>query len=90
MPRAAANLGEIVNVVYATGSTQVMTPDGGRYSVNRGEHWPADDPVVKAAKPGLFSDDPRVGLRTHDGRLPEPPVEQATAGPGEKRNVRRG
>jgi hypothetical protein len=80
-----------MNVVYATGSTQVTTPDGGRYNVRRGEYWPADDPVVKAAKPGVFSADPLMGgLRTHNGRPPEAPVEQATAGPGEKRTTRRG
>ena len=81
-----------MNVVYATSTTVVITPDLGRHIVEGGQHWPADDPVVKAAPAGLFSPDPRYGLRTHDNRLPEePPVEQATAAPGERRSgVRRG
>lgn len=82
-----------MRVVYATGSTMVTTPDGGRHRVKAGEHWAADDPVVGAAPAGLFSDDPRVGVRWSGlppAELAEGPVEQATAGPGEKRAVRRG
>ena len=50
-----------MNVVYATYSTQVTTPDGGRWNVQGGQHWPADDPVVQAAPAGLFSADWRTG-----------------------------
>jgi hypothetical protein len=79
-----------MDVVYARSSAQVMTPDGGRHMVQMGQHWPADDPVV-AAQPDLFSPDPRFGVRysTPPAELAEPPVEQATAAPGERRNVRR-
>jgi hypothetical protein len=66
------------------GGTQVM--------VYKGTHWLENDPVV-CAHPGFFSSDARYGL-SWSGEPPpemsEPPVEQATAGPGEKRNVRRG
>lgn len=81
-----------MDIVYATGTTSVGTPDGGRVTVRGGEHWPADDPVV-VANPGLFSADPRYGLAysKRPAALDEPPVEQVTAGPGEKRGaVRRG
>jgi hypothetical protein len=81
-----------MQVVYARWTQQVSTPDGGRHSVIGGQHWPADDPVVKAAPDGLFDTDPRYGVTysTPPAELAEEPVEQATAGPGEKRNVRRG
>jgi hypothetical protein len=58
-----------------------------------GSHWPADDPYVQA-HPGQFSEDPRYHLaftEVRPGYLgDEPPVEQATAAPGERRNTRRG
>lgn len=75
-----------MNVVYATGTTSVGTPQGAQIVVRGGQHWPADDPVV-LANPGLFSPDPRYGL-TFSERPPsmsEPPTEQVTAAPGEKR-----
>lgn len=82
-----------MDVVYATGTTSVGTPDGARVIVRGGEHWPADDPVV-IANPGLFSADPRYGLafsRPPAGLNDDAPVEQVTAGPGEVRGrVRRG
>ena len=80
-----------MDVVYAKYSAQVGTPDGGRWNVQGGQHWPADDPVVKA-NPEMFSPDARFGVSfsAAPAELSEAPVEQATAGPGEKRNVRRG
>jgi hypothetical protein len=79
-----------MDVVYARWSQQVVTPDGGRWDVRGGQHWPADDPVVQAA-PALFSRDPRFGVSYSNppAELAEAPVEQATAAPGEKRNTRR-
>ena len=82
-----------MDVVYATYSAQVVTPDGGRHPVQGGRHWPADDPVVQAAPAGLFSPDARYGLSfsVPPPEMAEPPVEQATAAPGQKRGaVRRG
>jgi hypothetical protein len=52
--------------------------------VRQDDMWPADDPVVKA-HPEWF-DLPRKAAE----KRAEPVVEQATAAPGEKRNVRRG
>jgi hypothetical protein len=80
-----------MDVVYAKYSGQVETPDGGRHSVFGGQHWPADDPVVKA-NPAMFAPDARYGMSysTPPPEMAEPPVEQATAAPGEKRNTRRG
>jgi len=79
-----------LEVVFARTSAQVETPDGGRHTVHAGQHWPASDPVV-LAKPDLFSADPRYGVHysTPPAEMAEPPVEQATAAPGERRNVRR-
>lgn len=85
-----------MDIVYATVTTNITTPDGGRHIVRGGSHWPADDPVVKIAAiqaPGLFVRDPRYGLAysTPPKEMAEPPVETVTAGPGEKRaQVRRG
>jgi hypothetical protein len=82
-----------MQIVYAKYSASVATPDGGQAVVQGGTHWRADDPLVKAAPAGMFSPDPRYGLNWYGPPPPEmaePPVEQATAAPGEKRNVRRG
>ena len=79
-----------MDVVYAVDTAQVPTETCGLVLVRKGEHWSADDAVV-AAMPSLFSADPRYGLRySSTPPADEPPVEQATAGPGERRNVRRG
>lgn len=81
-----------MQVVYATYSALVETPDGGRHMVHGGQHWAADDPVVRAAPDGLFSPDARYGVSysVPPPELAEPPVEQATAAPGERRaRVRR-
>jgi hypothetical protein len=82
-----------MQVVYVSVDSAVVTlPDGTPWTLMKGQHYPADDPVVKANR-DKFSADPRYGV-TWTGEPPaemaEPPVEQATAGPGEKRNVRRG
>jgi len=84
-----------MHVVYVKVDSAVVTlPDGTPWTVAKGQHYPADDPVVKA-NPGMFSPDARYGVNwtgPPPPELAEPPadVEQATAGPGEKRNVRRG
>jgi len=54
-------------------------------SVHPSQVWSDDDPFVKA-HPELFSDVPAV-LERSDGAVRRG-IEQATAGPGEKRNVR--
>jgi len=78
-----------VEVVYAVTTARVGTPDGTFGVVQKGSHWPADDPVVRD-HPEMFSTDARYGL--HFSREPvgwDAPVEQATAGPGEQRATRR-
>lgn len=81
-----------MDFVYATSTMQVVTPDGGRQTVRQGEHWPPGDPVVLAAPAGLFTADGRSTMRftVRPPEADEPPVEQATAAPGERRNTRRG
>ncbi len=64
--------------VFATVDTAIIK--GGRYRLRRGDAWYADHPIV-AAFPDSFSDEPPV---IHPNGW-EPPVEQATAAPGEKR-----
>lgn len=79
-----------MDIVYATTTTMVAVPGGGQVRVAKGTHWPASDPVV-VAQPSLFSDDARYGLNfTAEPEGYRAPVEQATAAPGERRNVRRG
>lgn len=74
-----------MDVVYATGSFYT-----GETKVDAGTIWPADDPIVKAQPQG-FSADPvdapgfRCTVRPKEARS----VEQATAAPGERRQVRR-
>lgn len=80
-----------MNVVYAVDTAQVSLAGGGTALVRKGEHWAASDPVV-LAHPSLFSADARYGMRysAEPVGYDAPPVEQATAAPGERRNVRRG
>jgi hypothetical protein len=62
---------------------------GHSVTIRKGEHWPTTDPVV-VARPDLFSSDARYGM-SYSVPPPEDAegtVEQATAGPGERRNVR--
>lgn len=81
-----------MDVVYAKYSAAIATPGGGQAVIQGGTHWPADDPLVQA-NPGVFTADPRYGLNWYGEPPPEmaePPVEQATAAPGERRpRVRR-
>ena len=87
--------------VFATKTGVVSHPKtGAGEPVNLGEHWLADDPIVRAY-PDFFTSDPRYGLRSsrplgEDG-YPEGhasskrsagAVETATAAPGEKRSRR--
>jgi hypothetical protein len=79
-----------MKIVYATATAPVQLPSGISGTVQKGSHWPADDPVVRE-HPELFSDDARFGLNYSeepDGY--DAPVETATAAPGERRQVRRG
>lgn len=80
----------MIEHVFATADFPAETPDGRRAQVWKGSHWPADDPIVQRY-PGNFSGDPRFGLQftRQPAGWDDPPVEQATAAPGEKRNVRR-
>jgi hypothetical protein len=79
-----------MNVVYATATVPVQLPSGIGGMVQKGSHWPADDPVV-LAHPEYFSPDPRFGMSySVEPAGYDAPVEQATAAPGEKRQVRRG
>lgn len=80
-----------MDVVYAVETAQIPTQECGVVFVQKGEHWAADDPVVKAA-PTCFSTDARYGMRysVEPAGYSDPPVEQATAAPGERRSVRRG
>jgi hypothetical protein len=80
----------VIEHVFATADFPADTPAGGRAQVWKGSHWPKNDPVVKQY-PDRFSPDPRYGLQyTQEPEgWDEPPVEQATAAPGEKRQTRR-
>lgn len=79
-----------MKVVYATSTTVVTMPGGWPLGVHLGTHWRADDPLV-LDHPDLFSEDPKYGMSYSapppPEPAPEPRVEQATAAPGERRNV---
>lgn len=78
-----------MKVVFATANASVPMPGGYPAGVQKGSHWPADDPLV-LAHPDLFSEDPRYGMSYSVPQRDEPPLEQMTAGPGERRTTRRG
>lgn len=74
-----------MDVVYANQTTHITRGEFAGLSIEVGSRWDASDPLVKA-RPDLFTPDggPVRTTRTDSGF-----VEQATARPGEKRNVRR-
>jgi len=77
-----------MEIVYATMTRRVELPDGGYGVIQKGSHWPAEDPIVRANR-DVFTTDARYGLNY--SREPEgynAPIEQATAAPGERRMVR--
>ncbi len=77
-----------IRVVYATEQKRVELPYGGYGVIQKGTHWPADDPIVKE-HPQSFSTDPRWGMNySVEPAGYNDPVETATAAPGERRNVR--
>ncbi len=84
----------MIDVVYAMGSENVNMPTGATIPVQKGTHWPASDPVVRA-RPDLFTTDVRYGLmytaapEGYNAELAPIEVEQATANPGERRSARR-
>lgn len=79
-----------MQVVYARTTTHVAKGDGTPHLVQYGQFYSAKDPIV-LRYPQLFSADPRDGgLAVTDPSAlveDEPPVEQATASPGERRNL---
>jgi hypothetical protein len=94
----------MIDVVFAKGAEIIGLPTGETVPIVFGTHWPATDPVVRA-RPDLFDEDPRYGLaysaappgydydlnelEPDDDRDSADDAEQATAAPGERRNVRR-
>jgi hypothetical protein len=73
-----------MHVVYAK-FTSWVTPS---VQIVEGEAWRADDPIVRL-HPDWFSDLPKIVRTTLPRHLQvDPPVEQATAAPGELRVVR--
>lgn len=50
-----------VDVVFACGNESVVLPSGQAVRVVPGQHWPADDPLVRA-RPELFTSDSRFGM----------------------------
>ncbi len=79
-----------IRAVFAKDTASFPLPHGGSITVRKGSHWSADDPIV-AEHPELFTTDPRYGLSytTPPPEMSDPPVEQATAAPGERRVTRR-
>lgn len=66
-------------VVFVKHSASTVV-NGKPLRVTKGQAWDANDPFVKA-RPDLFVDEPECVYRS---------VEQATAAPGEMRDVKRG
>lgn len=70
--------------VYAAATCGTNNSDGLSVNLTEGEAWWADDPFVRE-RPDLFTDEPSNPKHT----VALPVIEQATAAPGERRNVRR-
>lgn len=75
-----------MKIVYAKQAAVVMLPEGYPVTVPYGTHWSSEDQIVRL-RPDLFSDDPRYGVfgNPPDAERDDPPVETATAEPGQKR-----
>jgi len=69
-------------VVYALDTASIAMSTGGTFTIHRGQKYTTDMQVYRE-QPQWFSDDPLTGME-------DASVEQATAGPGERRNARRG
>lgn len=88
-----------MKIVFAKTSSTVSLADGRVIFVGYGSHWSAADPVVKRY-PQFFEEDPRFGLTYSDESAvaeeveaeedASGSVESTTAGPGERRQTRRG
>lgn len=80
----------MTDVVYVP-QTAVTSYNGAPITVHRGDIWYAGHPLVRE-QPHLFTRDASaVAITTPDFNPGEPPVEQATAAPGEVRaRVKRG
>lgn len=80
----------MIETVFATADFPATAPNGARVMVRKGSHWPADDPIVRQHHEN-FSSDPRYGMQYSEepAGWDAPPVEMATANPGERRQVRR-
>jgi hypothetical protein len=50
-----------LEVLFAVDTASLPMRDATPVTVYKGQHWPADDPVV-LQHPGMFADDPRYGL----------------------------
>lgn len=81
-----------MDFVFAAVNTTVTATNGGQQTLTKGEAWAADDEIVRRFPQFFTATPPR--LRTHrgyitpdDDRSTPPPVEVATAAPGETRNV---
>lgn len=83
----------MIEFVYARSTGTVHLQGGAPVHITAGSMVPANDPVVAAA-PDLFSPDPRYCSALFGTVMPPelagPPVETATAAPGERRTTRRG
>lgn len=79
-----------MQIKYAK-DTVALRAGGQRYAIHRGEAWAADSPVV-LEHPEQFSEEPIVVRGVADNgeviNVAER-IEEATARPGEQRNVRR-
>lgn len=71
-----------MRIVYATTTAMV-----GHYRIERGQVWPADDPVVQM-QPSMFSEDPRSVL-CFSTPPPELLEETTVASPEKRSYVRR-
>ncbi len=71
-----------MDVRFPVANAALPLSTGAVFHVLMGQHWHADDPVVRE-HPDMFSDDPRYGLAysTPPAEMADPPAETAVAAP---------
>lgn len=78
----------MLEAVYPVADAALTLANGAVYPVRRGQHWWANDDVVRE-HPDMFSPDPRYGLAfsTPPAEMADPPAETPVTAPAGQRGT---